>query len=151
MTSMLESHRCVSARPPPSSSSCSAGPTRVCAVLTALGAVFPVLGSSFDMAHRVGVIGGDGIGPEVGAGALKVVRATGVALETTDYDIGFDRAVRDGVVLPDDMLDELRSQDAILFGAVGGPPTSTALAPGLIERGIILKLRFELDQFVNLR
>src|SRR5438105_4393058 len=101
--------------------------------------------------HRVGVIGGDGIGPEVVAEALKVVRATGVALETTDYDIGFDRAVRDGVVLPDDMLDELRSQDAILFGAVGGPPTSTALAPGLIERGIILKLRFELDQFVNLR
>ena len=103
------------------------------------------------MAHRVGVIGGDGIGPEVVAEALKVVRATGVALDTTDYDIGFERAVRDGTVLPDDMLEELRGHDAILFGAVGGPPTSTALAPGLIERGIILRLRFELDQFVNLR
>ena len=103
------------------------------------------------MAHRVGVIGGDGIGPEVVAEALKVVRATGVDLDTVDYDIGFERAVRDGTVLPDDMLAELRGQDAILFGAVGGPPTSTALAPGLIERGIILRLRFELDQFVNLR
>ena len=103
------------------------------------------------MSHRVGVIGGDGIGPEVVAEALKVVRATGVELATVDYDIGFERAVRDGTVLPDDMLAELRGQDAILFGAVGGPPTSTALAPGLIERGIILRLRFELDQFVNLR
>jgi 3-isopropylmalate dehydrogenase len=103
------------------------------------------------MPHRIGVIGGDGIGPEVVAEALKVVRATGVELDTVDYDIGFERAVRDGVVLPDEMLDEIRGLDAILFGAVGGPPTSTALAPGLIERGIILKLRFELDQFVNLR
>jgi 3-isopropylmalate dehydrogenase len=103
------------------------------------------------MAHRVAVIGGDGIGPEVVAEALKVVRATGVELDTTDYDIGFERAVRDGTVLPDEMLAELRGYDAILFGAVGGPPSSTALAPGLIERGIILKLRFELDHFVNLR
>ena len=67
------------------------------------------------MAHRVAVIGGDGIGPEVVAEALKVVRAAGVELDTTDFDLGGARYLRDGTVLPDDVLDELRGYDAILL------------------------------------
>ena len=99
------------------------------------------------MAHRIAVIGGDGIGPEVVAEALKVVRAAGVELDTTDYDLGGERYLRDGTVLPDDVLDELRSYDAILLGAVGTPD----VPPGVIERGLLLKMRFALDQYVNLR
>ena len=97
--------------------------------------------------HRIAVIGGDGIGPEVVGEALKVVRATGVAVDTTDYDLGGARYLRDGTVLPDDLLDELRGYDAILLGAVGTP----GVPPGVIERGLLLKLRFELDLYVNLR
>ena len=99
------------------------------------------------MAHRIAVIGGDGIGPEVVAEALKVVRATGVELNTTDFDLGGARYLRDGTVLPDETLDELRGFDAILLGAVGTP----AVPPGVIERGLLLKMRFALDQYVNLR
>ena len=69
--------------------------------------------------HRVAVIGGDGIGPEVCAEALKVVAAAGVDLDTTDFDLGAARYLRDGVVLPDETLEELRGFDAILLGAVG--------------------------------
>jgi 3-isopropylmalate dehydrogenase len=101
--------------------------------------------------YRIGVIGGDGIGPEVVAEALKVLRAAGVALDTVDYDLGFDRCVRDGTVLPDEVLTELRGLDAILLGAIGGPVGSTALPPGHLERGLLLRLRFELDHYVNLR
>ena len=72
-------------------------------------------------AHRVAVIGGDGIGPEVTAEALKVVAATGVDLDTTDYDLGGQRYLRDGEVLSDETLEELRGFDAILLGAVGTP------------------------------
>jgi 3-isopropylmalate dehydrogenase len=93
------------------------------------------------------VIGGDGIGPEVVAEALKVVRAAGVDLETTDFDLGGARYLRDGTILPDDVLDELRGFDAILLGAVGTPE----VPPGVIERGLLLKMRFALDQYVNLR
>jgi 3-isopropylmalate dehydrogenase len=93
------------------------------------------------------VIGGDGIGPEVVAEALKVVAKAGVDLDTVAFDLGGARYARDGSVLPDDVLDELRSFDAILLGAVGTP----AVPPGLIERGLLLKMRFELDQYVNLR
>ncbi|MGH9111651.1 MAG: isocitrate/isopropylmalate family dehydrogenase, partial [Acidimicrobiales bacterium] len=71
--------------------------------------------------HRIGVIGGDGIGPEVIAEALKVVRATGVDLDTVDYDLGGARYLRDGTILPDSVLDEWRSLDALLLGAVGTP------------------------------
>jgi len=99
------------------------------------------------VAHRIAVIGGDGIGPEVVAEALKVVRAAGVDLDTTNFDLGGARYLRDGTVLPDDVLDELRGFDAILLGAVGTPD----VPPGLIERGLLLKMRFALDQYVNLR
>ncbi len=99
------------------------------------------------MGHKVGVVGGDGIGPEVTAEALKVVRAAGVALDTVDYDLGGARYLRDGTVLPDEVLDEWRGLDALLVGAVGTP----GVPPGVIERGLLLKMRFELDQYINLR
>ena len=99
------------------------------------------------MGYKVGVIGGDGIGPEVVAEALKVVRAAGVDLDTVDYDLGGARWLRDGEILPDAVLDELRTLDAILLGAVGDP----RVPPGVVERGLLLRLRFELDLYVNLR
>jgi 3-isopropylmalate dehydrogenase len=97
--------------------------------------------------HKVAVIGGDGIGPEVTAEALKVVRASGVALDTTDYDLGGQRYLRTGEVLPDPVLDELRGFDAILLGAVGTPD----VPPGVLERGLLLRMRFALDLYINLR
>jgi 3-isopropylmalate dehydrogenase len=93
------------------------------------------------------VIGGDGIGPEVTAEAVKVVRASGVDIETTEFDLGGARYLRDGEILSDGTLELLRGYDAILLGAVGTP----AVAPGLIERGLLLKMRFELDLYVNQR
>ncbi len=99
------------------------------------------------MAHRIAVIGGDGIGPEVTAEALKVVRAAGVDVDTTDFDLGGARYLRDGEILSDATLDELRRFDAILLGAVGTPE----VPPGVIERGLLLKMRFELDLYVNQR
>ena len=101
--------------------------------------------------YRVALIGGDGIGPEVVAEAIKVVAAAGVTLDTTEYDLGADRYVRTGEVLPDPVLEELRGQDAILLGAVGPPVGSTAVPSGALERGLLLRLRFELDLYVNLR
>jgi len=97
--------------------------------------------------HSVGVIGGDGIGPEVVAEALKAVRASGVALDTVDYDLGGARYLRDGTILPDEVLEEWRGHDALLLGAVGTP----GVPPGLIERGLLLKMRFELDLYINQR
>ena len=99
------------------------------------------------MAHRIALIGGDGIGPEVTAEAVKVVRAAGVALDTVDFDLGGARYLRDGEILSDSVLDELRRFDAILLGAVGTPE----VPPGVIERGLLLKMRFELDLYVNQR
>ncbi|MHB1988663.1 MAG: 3-isopropylmalate dehydrogenase [Acidimicrobiales bacterium] len=101
--------------------------------------------------HRVAVIGGDGIGPEVLAEALKVVRAAGVVLETTIYDLGADHYLRTGEVLPGAVLEQLRGFDAILLGAIGPPIGSTAVPSGVLERGLLLALRFELDLYVNLR
>ncbi len=101
--------------------------------------------------QRVAVIGGDGIGPEVLAEALKVVTAAGVPLDTTDYDLGAARYLRTGDVLPDATLAELRTFDAILLGAIGPPVGSTDVPSGLLERGLLLRLRFELDLYVNLR
>jgi 3-isopropylmalate dehydrogenase len=98
-------------------------------------------------AHRVAVIGGDGIGPEVTAQAVKVVRAAGVRLDTTEFDLGGARYLRDGEILSDATLAELRGFDAILLGAVGTPD----VPPGVIERGLLLKMRFELDLYVNQR
>ena len=99
------------------------------------------------MTHRIAVIGGDGIGPEVTAEALGVVRAAGVEVETREFDLGGARYLRDGEILSDGVLDELRSFDAILLGAVGDP----RVPPGVIERGLLLKMRFELDLYVNQR
>ncbi len=99
------------------------------------------------MTHRIAVIGGDGIGPEVTAEALGVVRAAGVDIETRDFDLGGARYLRDGEILSDAILDDLRGFDAILLGAVGDP----RVPPGVIERGLLLKMRFELDLFVNQR
>ncbi len=93
------------------------------------------------------MIGGDGIGPEVTAEAIKVLRAAGVDLDTVDYDLGGQRYLRDGEILSDATLDELRAFDAILLGAVGTPE----VPPGVIERGLLLKMRFALDLYVNQR
>jgi 3-isopropylmalate dehydrogenase len=97
--------------------------------------------------HKIGVIGGDGIGPEVVAEAMKLVDAAGVAYEAVEYDLGGRRYLATGEVLPDPVLDELRGFDAILLGAVGTPE----VPPGVLERGLLLKTRFELDLYVNLR
>ncbi len=99
------------------------------------------------MAHRIGIVGGDGIGPEVIAEGLKVIRAAGVELDTVDYDLGGARYLRDGTILPDSVLDEWRGLDAVYLGAVGTP----GVPPGVIERGLLLKMRFELDLYINLR
>jgi len=95
------------------------------------------------------VIGGDGIGPEVVAEAIKVLRAavTDVAIETTDYDLGSRRWRRTGEILPASVLSEISGHDAILLGAVGDP----SVPSGILERGLLLRLRFEFDQYVNLR
>jgi 3-isopropylmalate dehydrogenase len=97
--------------------------------------------------HKIAVIGGDGIGPEVTGEAIKVMEAAGVDLDTTDFDLGGARYLRDGEVLSDATLDALRGFDAILLGAVGSPD----VPPGVIERGLLLKMRFELDLYVNQR
>jgi 3-isopropylmalate dehydrogenase len=103
------------------------------------------------MAHRIGVIGGDGIGPQIVAAAMRVVRATGVEIEEEPFDLGADRFVRDGHVLDDADLERIRTCDAVLKGPVGPAIGDTRVPPGTVERGIILRLRFELDQYVNLR
>ena len=97
--------------------------------------------------HKIAVIAGDGIGIEVITEALKVARAAGADLDTTDYDLGGRRYLATGEVLPDRVLDELRGFDAILLGAVGTPE----VPPGVLERGLLLEMRFELDQYINLR
>jgi 3-isopropylmalate dehydrogenase len=98
---------------------------------------------------RLAVIGGDGIGPEVVAEALKVVRtaAPAVTIDETSYDLGAGRWHRTGETLPDAVLEEIRGHDAILLGAVGDP----SVPSGVLERGLLLRLRFELDHYVNLR
>jgi len=98
---------------------------------------------------RLAVIGGDGIGPEVTAEALKVLRAAApdVTFDMTDYDLGARRWHRSGETLPDTVLEEIRGHDAIVLGAVGDP----SVPSGVLERGLLLRLRFELDHYVNLR
>jgi 3-isopropylmalate dehydrogenase len=96
---------------------------------------------------RLAVISGDGIGPEVVAEGLKVLHAVAPDVETTPYDLGALRWQRTGELLPDTVLDELRGHDAILLGAIGDP----SVPPGILERGLLLRLRFELDHHVNLR
>src|SRR2546423_1813402 len=103
------------------------------------------------MTYRIGVIGGDGIGPAVVAAAVKALRAAGVEFEEVSLDLGADRYARDRHVLDDDDMARIRSSDAILKGPLGPPIGDTVTPPGTIERGIILRLRFELDQYINLR
>jgi len=97
--------------------------------------------------HRLAILPGDGIGTEVTAAALTVVAATGVDYEAVPFDLGGERYLRSGEVLPDSVLEEIRATDAILMGAMGHPD----VAPGVLERGIILRLRFALDLYVNVR
>ncbi|MFQ5645818.1 MAG: 3-isopropylmalate dehydrogenase [bacterium] len=101
--------------------------------------------------YKIAVIPGDGIGPEVTAEALKVFKAAselyGFQYELTDYDFGGDRYLKTGEILPDSALDEFRQHDAIYLGAIGHPDVQ----PGVLEKGILLKTRFGLDQYINLR
>jgi len=97
---------------------------------------------------KLAVIGGDGIGPEVTDEALKVLRAVRDDIETTDYDLGARRYLRNGELLTDDDLASLREHDAILLGAIGAPGS---VPPGVLERGLLLTMRFALDHHVNLR
>ena len=99
------------------------------------------------MSTRLAVIGGDGIGPEVTEQALRVLGAVLPGVATTSYDLGAAAYHRTGEALPDSVIGELRGHDAILLGAVGDP----SVAPGILERGLLLRLRFELDHHVNLR
>jgi 3-isopropylmalate dehydrogenase len=96
---------------------------------------------------KLAVIPGDGIGPDVVAEGLKVLREVIADLETTFYDLGAGRWHRTGELVPDSVIGELRGHDAILLGAVGDP----SVPPGVLERGLLLRLRFELDHHVNLR
>jgi len=100
---------------------------------------------------KIAVIGGDGTGPEVTAEAMKVLDAAakleGIAYESTDYDYGASRYLKTGEILPEGAVDELRGFDAILLGAVGHPD----VPPGILEKGLLLDLRFQLDQYINLR
>ncbi len=101
--------------------------------------------------YNIAVIGGDGTGPEVVREAIKVLQAAAakfnLTLNFTDYDFGGDRYLKTGEVLPDSAPAELSRHDAILLGAIGHPE----VAPGILEKGILLRLRFELDQYINLR
>jgi len=100
---------------------------------------------------RVAVIGGDGTGPEVAAEGVKVLKAVaaleGIKYQLQDYDLGGERYLRTGEVLPESVLGELAAFDAILLGAVGHPE----VAPGILEKGLLLELRFRFDQYINLR
>ncbi len=101
--------------------------------------------------YRIGVMGGDGTGPEVIREGLKVLKAAsekfGFSMELLDYDLGGERYKRTGEILPDSVLAELRKLDAIYLGAIGHPDVK----PGILEKGLLLRLRFELDQYINLR
>ncbi len=101
--------------------------------------------------YNIAVIPGDGTGPEVVTEGLKVLNAVsekaGFKLSYTNFDFGGDRYLKTGEVLPDGAVDELRAFDAIYLGAIGHPDVK----PGILEKGILLKLRFELDQYINLR
>ncbi|MDO4918533.1 3-isopropylmalate dehydrogenase [Kocuria sp.] len=105
--------------------------------------------------HSIAVLPGDGIGPEVVAEAVKVLDAVcepaGVTLEKTEYPLGAQHWLETGEVLHDETMERLRAHDAILFGAVGAAPNDQRIPSGLLERDLLLKLRFGFDHFVNLR
>jgi 3-isopropylmalate dehydrogenase len=101
--------------------------------------------------YRIGVIGGDGTGPEVIREGKKVLKAAskkfGFGINWIDYDLGGERYQRTGEILPDSVIAELRKLDVIYLGAIGHPDVK----PGILEKGLLLRLRFELDQYINLR
>jgi 3-isopropylmalate dehydrogenase len=100
--------------------------------------------------YKIAVIPGDGTGPEVINEAIKVLKSLEddtLKFEFSNFDFGGDRYLKTGEVLPDSAVDELRKFDAILLGAIGHPDVK----PGILEKGILLRLRFELDQYINLR
>ena len=101
--------------------------------------------------YKIAVMGGDGTGPEVVAEGLKVLRAAqakfGFKIETESFDFGGERYMRTGETLPDTAIDELRKFDAIYLGAIGHPDVK----PGILEKGILLKARFALGEYINLR
>jgi 3-isopropylmalate dehydrogenase len=101
--------------------------------------------------YKIAVIGGDGIGPEVCEEALKVIDAAGISYDRVDYELGAAHYVKTKEVLPDSVLEELRGFDAILLGAIGPAIGSKDVPPGILERGLLLRTRFELDLYVNLR
>ncbi len=101
--------------------------------------------------YKIAVLPGDGTGPEVVREGIKVLKAAGarfgIKYDFVNYDLGGDRYLKTGEVLPDSALAELRTMDAIYLGAIGHPDVK----PGILERGLLLRLRFELDQYINLR
>jgi 3-isopropylmalate dehydrogenase len=96
---------------------------------------------------RLAIIAGDGVGPEVVGEAVKVLDAVLPGVEKTSYDLGARRYHATGEVLPGSVLDELRARDAILLGAIG----DLSVPSGVLERGLLLRIRFELDHHINLR
>jgi 3-isopropylmalate dehydrogenase len=100
-----------------------------------------------DLAMKLAVVPGDGIGPEVIAQALKVLDVVAPGVQTTEYDLGARRYHATGELLPPSVLEEIKEHDAILLGAVGDP----SVPPGVLERGLLLNLRFALDHHINLR
>lgn len=101
--------------------------------------------------YKIGVIPGDGVGPEIIAAGMEVLRSAAnrfnFGMETVYYDFGGDRYLKTGETLPDSAIEELKKLDSIYLGAIGHPDVK----PGILEKGILLKIRFELDQYINLR
>lgn len=101
--------------------------------------------------HKIAVIPGDGTGPEVVAEGLKVLKAAsekfGFQYQLKNFDLGGERYLKTGEILPDSVFDQLKKMDVIYLGAIGHPQVK----PGVLEKGILLKIRFELDQYINLR
>ena len=101
--------------------------------------------------YKIATLPGDGTGPEVVAQGEKVLKAAaekfGFEMEFTEFNWGGENYLKTGVVLPDDAAEQLKKFDAVFLGAIGSPK----VAPGILEKGILLKLRFDLDQYINLR
>ena len=120
-----------------------------------LAPMSPTSPSAPARSHSIAVLPGDGIGPEVVAEAVKVLdavtRPAGVTLEKTSYPLGAEHWLETGEVLNEDTMERLRSHDAILFGAVGAAPNDKRIPSGILERDLLLKLRFGFDHYINLR
>lgn len=101
--------------------------------------------------HHIAVVPGDGTGPEVVVEGIKALKAVsqkcGLDFEFEEFDVGGEKYLKDGTLLPDSILDELRGRDAIFLGAIGHPDVK----PGILEREVLLRMRFELDLYINLR